>query len=76
MFGEWHAMLARKSLRFYPTALTGDEAETLGMHSGCAGLCVTRVTHDREGRALEYDKDYWLHDAICLRVEVAMEVAM
>ncbi|WP_280569214.1 UTRA domain-containing protein [Chromohalobacter sp. 296-RDG] len=72
LWEEFGLVLARKSLRLYPTALTGDEAETLGVHSGCAGLCVTRVTHDHEGRALEYDEDYWLHDAICLHVEVAM----
>nr|CDQ34229.1 Putative transcriptional regulator of 2-aminoethylphosphonate degradation operons [Virgibacillus halodenitrificans] len=72
LWEEYGLVLARKSLRLYPTALTGDEAEALGVHSGCAGLCVTRVTHDREDRALEYDEDYWLHDAICLRVEVAI----
>ncbi|MDO0945348.1 UTRA domain-containing protein [Chromohalobacter israelensis] len=62
----------RKSLRLYPTALTGTEAETLGVHSGCAGLCVTRTTYDRDGRALEYDEDHWLHDAICIRADVDM----
>ncbi|WNW14043.1 UTRA domain-containing protein [Pseudomonas sp. DTU_2021_1001937_2_SI_NGA_ILE_001] len=47
-----------------PTALHAEAAAALKVSLGTPGLCIARVNHDREGRLIDCDLEYWRHDAI------------
>ncbi|WP_305857962.1 UTRA domain-containing protein [Balneatrix alpica] len=61
---------AQRQLSMYAQALTGQEAEALGVSPGCAGLFIQRLSLDQQGRFLELDQEYWLHDALTVVVQV------
>lgn len=74
----WQQLRARydlqpstRKIEFYPQALDGLSAEALGVNPGTAGLRVQRLTFDQEGRFLEFDQEYWIHDALKVTVNVA-----
>ncbi|MBA1241901.1 UTRA domain-containing protein [Pseudomonas japonica] len=47
-----------------PTALPSDAALALKVSTGSPGLRITRINHDRQGRRIDCDLEYWRHDAI------------
>ncbi|BBC71972.1 GntR family transcriptional regulator [Altererythrobacter sp. B11] len=65
--------VARNRVSMRPCALVGTAAEQLGVKSGTPGLEVVRTSFDPAGRVVEYDQEYWRHDAI--RVHVDLNVA-
>lgn len=67
---QWHIELERKSIRMYPEGLSGQVARELGVGTGCAGLFVSRASFDTKRRPVEYDEEHWLHDALCIAVEI------
>lgn len=62
---------SKRQIEFYPQALDGIAAEALGVNPGTAGLCLQRLTYDQQGRFLEFDQEYWIHDALKVTVNVA-----
>lgn len=60
----------QRNIEIFPQALSGVEAEALGVHSGSAGLYMQRLTLDKSGAFLEYDREYWVHDALKIAVSV------
>ncbi len=62
--------VARNSVDMRPCALVREEAEALGVKSGTPGLLVVRTSFDSAGRVVEYDQEYWRHDAIRVRVDL------
>ncbi|WP_355661171.1 UTRA domain-containing protein [Halomonas salifodinae] len=62
--------LAHRSLRLYSEALPEREAAELGVAPGSAGLGVRRAIFDERRRPVEYDEESWLHDALCITVEL------
>lgn len=62
--------VARNHVRMQPCALTGYEAEALGVKSGLPGLAVQRTSYDAQGRVVEFDQEYWRHDAVRISVDI------
>lgn len=59
-----------REITFYPQALKGIAADSLGVSPGTAGLMLQRFTSDQQGRFLEFDREYWIHDALKVTVKV------
>lgn len=62
--------VARNRVDMRPCALVRDAADALGVKSGTPGLMVIRTSFDPEGRVVEYDQEYWRHDAIRVHVDL------
>ncbi|WP_299171969.1 UTRA domain-containing protein [uncultured Brevundimonas sp.] len=61
--------VARNQVTMQPCALTGYEAEALRVKTGLPGLSVQRTSHDAQGRVVEFDQEYWRHDAVRISVD-------
>lgn len=64
--------VARNRVSMRPCALTTFAAEALGVKPGTPGLLVERTSLAADGSVVEYDHEYWRHDAI--RVHVDLQV--
>lgn len=62
--------LTQKRIQMYPTALVDPQAEALGVSAGTAGLYVNRASRDGAGHFIEFDEEFWLHDTLCISVDV------
>ncbi|QFT84592.1 Putative transcriptional regulator of 2-aminoethylphosphonate degradation operons [Halomonas sp. THAF12] len=71
---RWGLTLAHRSLRLYSEAIHAREAEALGVAAGTAGLSVRRTIFDEQRRPVEYDEEHWLHNALCIAVELENSV--
>jgi len=67
---EFNLKPASRKIEIYPQALVDNSAELLSVNTGSAGLYLQRISHDEDGRFLEFDHEYWLHDALKLVVNV------
>jgi DNA-binding GntR family transcriptional regulator len=65
--------IARTRVDMWPCALTKTEAAALGAKTGTPGLLVTRTSFDAQGRAVEYDREYWRHDAVRVHVDISLK---
>lgn len=68
---QYAVELKRKRIEMYPTALVDPQASDIGVTAGTAGLYVTRCSHDDNGCFIEFDEEFWLHDALSIQVEVS-----
>ncbi len=64
--------VARNRVDMRPCALVRFAADALGVKPGTPGLLVVRTSLGADGRVVEYDHEYWRHDAI--RVHVDLDV--
>lgn len=64
--------VARNRVTMRPCALVKDEAVALGVKSGTPGLLVERTSFAADGRVVEYDREYWRHDAIVIGVDIGV----
>lgn len=62
--------VARNRVDMRPCALVKEAADGLGVKSGTPGLLVVRTSFDASGRVVEYDQEYWRHDAIRIHVDL------
>lgn len=62
--------VARNRVDMRPCALIKEAADALGVKSGTPGLLVVRTSFDSAGRVVEYDQEYWRHDAIRVHVDL------
>lgn len=67
---EYIVDVARNRIDMQPCALTQAEAAALRVKSGLPGLLVTRISYDAQGRVVEYDQEYWRHDALKVSVDI------
>lgn len=67
---HYGVVVARNRVDMRPCALVKDAAETLGVKSGTPGLLVVRTSLDASGHVVEYDEEYWRHDAIRVHVDL------
>ncbi|MBN7769798.1 GntR family transcriptional regulator [Marinobacter daepoensis] len=67
---KYDVELRQKRIEMYPTALVEPQASDIGVTVGTAGLYVTRCSRDAEGRFVELDEEFWLHDALSIQVDV------
>jgi DNA-binding GntR family transcriptional regulator len=64
--------VVRNRVDMRPCALVKLAADALGVKPGTPGLLVVRTSLAADGRVVEYDQEYWRHDAI--RVHVDLDV--
>jgi DNA-binding GntR family transcriptional regulator len=62
--------VVRNRVDMRPCALVKEAADGLGVKSGTPGLLVVRSSFDADGRIVEYDREYWRHDAIRIHVDL------
>ncbi len=62
--------VARNKVDMRPCALTRDVAEALRVKSGLPGLSVVRTCYDAQGCVVEFDREYWRHDALKVSVDL------
>ncbi len=72
---EYGLSVSRNRVDMRPCALTREAAETLGVKSGTPGLLVVRTSFDPVGRVVEYDQEYWRHDAIRIHVDLGVQAS-
>ncbi|WP_404710512.1 UTRA domain-containing protein [Sphingomonas sp. MMS24-J13] len=68
--GDYGLVVARNRIDMRPCALTNSAADALNVKPGTPGLLVVRTSFDAAGRVVEYDEEYWRHDAIRIHVDV------
>ena len=66
----YNIAVARNRVDMQPCALTRGEAEALQVKSGLPGLNVVRTSYDAQGRVVEFDREYWRHDALKISVDI------
>ena len=66
---QYGLTVTRNKVDMQPCALTGREAEALRVKPGLPGLNVVRTSYDAQGRVVEFDREYWRHDALKISVE-------
>lgn len=66
--------VVRNRVDMRPCALVRDVAESLGVKAGTPGLLVVRTSFDEQGRVVEYDQEYWRHDAIRVHVDINVQL--
>lgn len=62
--------VVRNRVDMRPCALVKLAADALGVKSGTPGLTVVRTSFAADGRVVEYDQEYWRHDAIRVHVDI------
>lgn len=67
---HYNTDVARNRIEMQPCALTQAAAQALRVKSGLPGLLVTRISEDAQGRVVEYDQEYWRHDALKISVDI------
>jgi DNA-binding GntR family transcriptional regulator len=65
--------VVRNRVDMRPCALVQSEADSLGVKAGTPGLLVVRTSFDERGRVVEYDQEYWRHDAIRVHVDTNVQ---
>lgn len=65
--------VVRNRVEMSPCAFTEAEAEALCIRSGLPGLLVRRISYDNQGRVVEYDHEYWLHDALKVTLDIHLD---
>jgi DNA-binding GntR family transcriptional regulator len=66
----YNISVARNRVDMRPCALTLEEAEALRVKSGLPGLSVVRTSYDGQGRVVEFDREFWRHDALKVSVDI------
>lgn len=69
---QYGITVSRNRVDMRPCALTKDAAEALGTKPGTPSLMVVRTSFDEKGRVVEYDQEYWRHDAIRVHVDLSV----
>lgn len=70
---EYGITVARNRIDMKPCALVKFAADALGVKPGTPGLLVVRTSIAADGRVVEYDQEYWRHDAIRVHVDLAVQ---
>jgi DNA-binding GntR family transcriptional regulator len=65
--------VARNRVDMRPCALVKQAADALGVKPGTPGLLVVRTSLAADGRVVEYDHEYWRHDAIRVHVDLQVQ---
>jgi len=62
--------VSRNRVDMSPCTLVKQVADALGVKPGSPGLLVVRTSLAADGRVVEYDQEYWRHDAIRIHVDL------
>lgn len=61
---------ARNRIDMRPCALVKAAADALGVKPGTPGLLLVRTIFTADGKVMEYDQEYWRHDAMRIHVDL------
>ena len=64
---------ARNRVDMRPCALVKQAADALGAKPGTPGLLVVRTSLAADGSVVEFDQEYWRHDAIRIHVDLKVQ---
>lgn len=67
---KYGAEVVRMEIDISPCLLPEAQAEALRVVPGTPGLYLTRRSLDADGRVVEYDQEFWRHDAIGVHINV------
>lgn len=62
--------IKRTTVNMYPAPLNDREAKELKVSGGTPGLFLTRSSYDADDNIIEYDEEYWRHDALAISLDV------
>lgn len=62
----------RNRIDMRPCALVKEVADALSVKPGTPGLLLVRTGLMADGRVVEYDQEYWRHDAIRVHIDLKM----
>lgn len=68
--------LQRAAVRFRPSALNASQAQALGVAAGLPGLYLSRICFDQLNNVIEFDQEYWRHDALEVHVDVDVDESL
>jgi DNA-binding GntR family transcriptional regulator len=63
--------IVRTRVDMWPCALSRADATALAAKPGAPGLLIVRTSFDALGRAVEYDREVWRHDAVRLHIDIS-----
>jgi len=69
----YNLAVVRNRVDMRPCALVKFAADALGVKPGTPGLLVVRTSLSADGRVVEYDHEYWRHDAIRVHVDIDVQ---
>ena len=61
---------SRTRVSMRPTALPPSPAQALGVAVGVPSLCISREIRDQSDRIIEFDQEFWRHDALEIIVDL------
>lgn len=66
-------VVRRARVTMHQAALIGSQAEALGVAVGTPGLYLTRTSFDQFNNVIEFDQEFWRHEALEIYVDVPSE---
>ena len=63
-------IVRRARVTMHPAALIGSQAEALGVAVGTPGLYLSRTSFDQFNNVIEFDQEFWRHEALEIYVDV------
>lgn len=71
---HYDILISRTKVNMYPAPLNDTQAEELKVVAGAPGLFLARTSYDQHDNIIEYDQEYWRHDALEISIEVQNRV--
>ena len=62
--------ISRTKINMYPAPLNEAQADELKVVTGTPGFFLSRASYDQHGNIVEYDQEFWLHDALEISLDV------
>ncbi len=62
--------ISRTKINMYPAPLNEAQADELKVVAGSPGLFLSRASYDQHGNIVEYDQEFWLHDALEISLDI------
>lgn len=69
---QYGVRAVRNRIDMRPCALVKEVADALNVKPGTPGMLLVRTGLLADGRVLEYDQEYWRHDAIRIHVDLKL----
>lgn len=68
--------ISRTRINMYPAPLNEAQAEALQVVAGTPGLFLSRASYDQHGNIVEFDQEFWRHDALEISIDVEVKEAV
>ncbi len=71
LLAQHYGIIVRRArVTMHPAALIGSQAEALGVAVGTPGLYLSRTSFDQFNNVIEFDQEFWRHEALEIYVDV------